>query len=249
MVIVRLILLALVLFLVGFGVYPAMEYGNVGAIAMLGAAGVLIVVIVLLRPIRAIFRTALGKILGLLVFLCVGYLVAVEVIMYMKGRPVEPLPEADVVVVLGAGLTYGTEDPSLVLAYRLQEVLKYLEKYPDTPVIVSGGQGEIEKISEALAMKRYLVKAGVDEGQILMESRSSTTAENLKYSAEIAEENDFEKVAVVSSDYHCLRVGMLAEDIGLDATCVPAENVWWLAPADRTRECMAVTKTLVDRVF
>ena len=239
----RLTLLAIALALISFGIHPALEYRNAGALFMLGLAVFFVILALFLRPLLSLIRrTFLGKIIAIAFSLFSIIFIATQVLIFANGRPVDPLPRTDAIIVLGAGLTYGTENPSLVLSYRLNQALAYLDTYPGTPVIVSGGQGEIELISEATAMQQYLVKAGIPASQILLEDRSIDTLENLTFSAEITKENNFNTVAIITSDYHCLRAQLLASRIDLDATCIPAHNVWWLTPADNFREFLALTK-------
>ena len=49
-------------------------------------------------------------------------------------------------------------------------------------MIVSGGQGSDEAISEAEAMRRYLVEQGIRNEEIIMEDKSTNTEENLVFS-------------------------------------------------------------------
>ena len=51
------------------------------------------------------------------------------------------------VIVLGAGV-HGTR-PSLTLEKRLEATLEYIEDKEDIPIVVSGGQGAGEEITEA----------------------------------------------------------------------------------------------------
>ena len=66
----------------------------------------------------------------------------------------DPYVQTDFLVILGAGI-YG-ESVSLVLYERLMAGVQYLEKYSDTRVVVSGGQGQGEDITEAEAMRRNI---------------------------------------------------------------------------------------------
>ena len=67
--------------------------------------------------------------------------------------------EPELMVILGCQVKpWG---PSILLKDRLDEALSYLETHPDLPVVVSGGQGPDEHISEAKAMYDYLVEQGV----------------------------------------------------------------------------------------
>ncbi|WP_242855991.1 YdcF family protein [Ruminiclostridium josui] len=88
--------------------------------------------------------------------------------------------QVDSIIVLGAGLK--GETPTLVLKNRLDYTLDYYKNNPDVKIIVSGGQGIGETITEAEGMKRYLVKHNVPENVILKEEKSTSTYENMVYS-------------------------------------------------------------------
>lgn len=85
-------------------------------------------------------------------------------------------------------------------------------------LIVSGGQGPGEDITEAEAMKTYLVSKGIDENNIIMEDKSSNTMENLKNSKLIMDEKDFSTAIIVSNKYHLRRASIMAKRTGLNAS-------------------------------
>ena len=62
--------------------------------------------------------------------------------------------KADCLIVLGAGLRKGA--PSLILRRRLNAAINYLQERGDIPVIVTGGLGRGETVTEAEAMFQYL---------------------------------------------------------------------------------------------
>ena len=103
--------------------------------------------------------------------------------------------------------------PSILLQDRLDTALDYLEEHPDMPVVVSGGQGADEPVSEAACMSDYLAEHGVDPDRILMEDRSSNTIENLTNSLALLKaqgyEDELEQVLVVSNGFHLTRARML----------------------------------------
>lgn len=110
------------------------------------------------------------------------------------------------VIVLGAGVN--GETPSLSLATRIDAAEAYLAAHPDMPVVLSGGQGGGEWISEAECMRRALVERGVDESRLYLEERSTSTRENMLYSRTLLEElgvDTAQRVAIVTSDYHLCR--------------------------------------------
>lgn len=104
--------------------------------------------------------------------------ISVEGLIIYNGHHVDK-EKPDYLMVLGAGLR-GTKI-STSLLYRLETALDFHELYPDVKIIVSGGQGEGEKISEASAMRNFLVDNGVDSSQIIMEDKSTDTYENFLY--------------------------------------------------------------------
>ena len=124
------------------------------------------------------------------------------------------------VIVLGAGVN--GETPSLTLRTRIDAAAAYLEEHPDVPVVLSGGQGPGEAITEAECMRRALVRRGVDESRLYPEERSTSTQENLRYSRAILEElgvDPARRVAIVTSDFHLCRARLMW---GGDTAAVPA---------------------------
>lgn len=102
--------------------------------------------------------------------------------------------------------------PSILLQDRLDKALAYLAEHPETTVVVSGGQGADEPVSEARAMYDYLVEKGVPSGQIQLEEQSTNTVENLRLSIALLEDGGYDLtggVAVVSNGFHLARVRML----------------------------------------
>ena len=133
-------------------------------------------------------------------------------------------PERDYLIVLGAAV-YG-DQPSLTLIRRLEGAVDYLDRYPDSVAIVSGGMGKGETITEAQAMRDWLISAGVDPARVIMEPKAASTEENLKNSFAIIRARGDEpqgKVAIVSSAYHLYRAKLFARKLGVaDAAGVAA---------------------------
>jgi len=125
--------------------------------------------------------------------------------------------DADYAVVLGAGVN-GTV-PSRALYARLEATLRYHEENPDTVIIVSGGQGPGEDITEAECMYRWLTERGVPDRLIVKEEKATSTEENLQFSREIILKNDPDfsgKVCVVTECYHLMRAKLIAQDAGFE---------------------------------
>lgn len=122
----------------------------------------------------------------------------------------------DLIMVLGAGIF--TEQVTPMLAERLNRAINvYHSQAKPVYFLVSGGQGLDEPITEALAMKRYLIAKGIPEDIILMENQSTNTYTNFLYSKPIIETH-FKRqsqLICVTSQFHILRSLRLAEKLGL----------------------------------
>lgn len=140
----------------------------------------------------------------------------------------------DYIIVLGAGLN-GNE-PSLVLAKRLDKAVEYLNNNNNAIAVVSGGQGKGETVSEALAMENYLIEHGISDERIIREEDSSNTYENFEYSKLAAGEG---RVVFVTSDFHVIRSMQMAKINGIDATHIGASTPISLLPVSCIREAAA----------
>ena len=158
--------------------------------------------------------------------------------------------EADVgcLIVLGAGLR--DDVPSLVLAYRLNAAVNYLRTREGTPVIVAGGVGDGETISEAEAMSRYLMARGVDENSIWKEENSTRTQENIDFSLELMRDKGLDvdniTVAIVTNEFHLYRAKLLADKAGMNTVGVAAPTPsFYLRVLYFSREAFALAAELV----
>lgn len=146
------------------------------------------------------------------------------------------------VIVLGCGIR--GERVSVGLAKRLDKAAQYHKKNPKATIIVSGGQGPQEDISEALAMKRYLVSKGISEDKIIMEDKSTSTITNFKYSHEIMNEMGLpeDSVVFVTNAYHVYRSASYAKKEGLQVKHLGTNIIWYTIPMNYMREMLAVVK-------
>ena len=159
--------------------------------------------------------------------------------------------DPQVMIILGCQLhDWG---PSVMLQDRLDKALDYLKDHPEVVVVVSGGQGENEPTSEAQGMADYLADHGFARENIILETQSHNTHQNLTYSARHLEETGVdirEGVVIVSNGFHLTRAKMLAGRVGFENVSVLA------APSSHTptrlkmyvREPLALVKSfLFDR--
>ena len=148
------------------------------------------------------------------------------------------------VIIHGCGLA-GGERITKLLSNRVDKAIAIYNKCKIKPVIIpSGGQGDDEKLSEAQAMKDYLLSHGVPEEHIVLEDRSTTTRENLRNSKEIIEERQGrKKTALVSSNYHIYRCLRLAREAGLKCIGIGADVALYYWPSALIREFIAIFLT------
>ena len=160
-------------------------------------------------------------ILGLLV---VGITEAI-IIKASFGDPLEPV---DYVVVLGAKVN--RDGPSVSLMDRICAAYEYAESHPDTILILSGGQGTDEPITEADCMYQELIALGVDPMQLRLEVNATSTWENLNFSLEYIEHETGTrpaKIGVISSEYHLFRASLFAKACDVEFVGIPARTSRW----------------------
>lgn len=163
----------------------------------------------------------------------------------------------DYIIIHGAGLD--GPRPTPLLAGRIDKALELWNKqHQHGKFVVSGGQGADEIVSEAQAMRDYLLDKGVPGDAILMEDKSTTTWENLRYSlaiinadratgvgatsaATVASSGDF-TTAVVTSDFHVFRCAEYAHNLGIKADGIGSHTKGWYWPTAFIREFIAITK-------
>lgn len=196
-------------------------------------------------------RHVVRKVLLALLLLAVLAFGALEAVV-LTGAHDDVQGEPKVMVILGAKVM-PDGGPSVLLRDRLDTALDYLEDHPDLLVVVSGGQGSNEPVSEARCMKDYLTAHGAEEEQILLEDQSHNTWQNLNFTHDLLEEQGYEEemgqVLVVSNGFHLARSRMLFGRVwqGEDAlsTLAAPSSHWPSAVKSCIREPLALVKSFV----
>lgn len=157
----------------------------------------------------------------------------------------EPDLDRDFVLILGCGIRKdGTPTP--LLAGRCDRALRFykkqIRKTGKAPILIpSGGQGRNEVISESESMKNYLLEKGVPKEHILMEDRSASTRENMRFSKEIIEKvNPEGKIAFATTNYHVFRSGLMARRVKMRAVGMGAHTKWYFWPNAAVREFVGI---------
>ncbi len=137
--------------------------------------------------------------------LCVAFFLFVESFIF-TGMFVKCPPGVDYIIVLGA------KTGSPALNNRIDTAAKYLEQNPETIAIASGGQGSDEETTEANYIAEALVRRGIPRERILLEDASTSTNENIRFSALLIPDSDA-SIGIVSNDFHIFRARHLAQGI------------------------------------
>ncbi len=128
------------------------------------------------------------------------------------------LVHADAAIVLGAA-AWG-EQPSPVFRERINHAVDLYKQGYVRKLIFTGGSGAGGGPAEATVARRYAVACGVPEGDILVETRSRITEENLLNAREVAVQEGLASFLIVSDPLHMKRAMLMARDLGME--CYPA---------------------------
>lgn len=147
----------------------------------------------------------------------------------------------DYIIIHGSGLS-GGEKLTKLLAERVDKAILVYRKDPTPPYLIpSGGRGNDVKISEAEAMKRYMIEKGIPEDHILAEDRSATTYENLANSKKIIDARGGRcYTALVTSNYHVYRALRYSKKVGLQCTGIGSHVAFYYWPSALIREYVAI---------
>ncbi len=154
--------------------------------------------------------TFLGGVIAFFAILCVIF--SVKMAEYIE----KPIDAPRAVIVLGCQVR--GETPSSMLAYRLEAAIDVLNTDTDIICVVSGGKGSGENISEAEAMRRYLVDKGISEERVVKEDKSVSTRENIRFSSEILSQMGItDNIIIVTNDFHQYRADIYARENGFSS--------------------------------
>jgi uncharacterized SAM-binding protein YcdF (DUF218 family) len=129
---------------------------------------------------------------------------------------------ADAIVVLGAAQYAGR--PSPVLKARLDHAVGLWKRGLAPRIVLTGGRGTGDTISEAAVGRRYVMRAGVADSVILLENEGRTTTASLKAVAGIMQEEQLERAILVSDPFHMLRLQILARQLGVRSVTSPTRT-------------------------
>jgi len=158
---------------------------------------------------------------------------------------VKPKRNQDYIIVLGCWIKNGQVTP--ILARRIDKAIAFYNRQKEEgnkppKLVLSGGLGPDETRSEAEAMQAYALGKGIPKEHLLLEPRSSNTAENMRFSKEIINadsENKSYNCIFATNNYHLLRANVFAGRAGLKIDGIGAKTAFYYLPNAILREYIA----------
>ena len=166
--------------------------------------------------------------------------------LYCNIRAARHIPtfDQDFIIILGSKINKdGTLTP--LLKGRADKAIEFGKKqYEKTKkkiiYVPSGGKGKDESMAEAIAIKDYLMKNGVKGKDIIIEDKSRSTMENMKFSKNIIDEiNKEAKISFSTTNYHVFRSGVIANNQGIECEGMGSKTKWYFYTNALIREFIA----------
>jgi vancomycin permeability regulator SanA len=152
----------------------------------------------------------------------------------------------DAIVVLGAAQYDGRPSPQL--AARLDHAVSLWNDGLAPVVIVTGGNQEGDRFTEASTSAAYLVERGVPSSAIVQEDAGSTTHDSLDRARTLVDES-VETVLIVTDPYHALRSKLTAEEVGFSAYVSPVPDSVVVGATELRRELAEAAGVAVGRII
>ena len=173
------------------------------------------------RPVSVPRRRSLRSILGMLA-LCAAVVYTVSLTAVLVASQHDQRRPADAIIVLGAAQYNGR--PSPVLRARLDHAIGlYREGYAPL-IVVTGGVGRGDTISEAMAGRRYLIAREVPEDAVIAQPIGRSTLTSMNAVGDWLRGRGLHRVLLVSDPFHMFRLRLEARRIALEAYTSPTES-------------------------
>ncbi len=135
---------------------------------------------------------------------------------------IDEIRQADAIVVMGASQWNG--EPSPVFKARLDDEYDLYNNGYAPKIILTGGVGENEEVSESSVGKKYLENRGLANDALFLEETGRTSWRSLSNIVNVIEAKNINSVILVSDGFHMLRLKRMASDLGIINYAVPVKN-------------------------
>ena len=138
---------------------------------------------------------------------------------------------ADAIAVFGAAEYLG--HPSPTFHARLDHAVElYRKQIAPLVITLGGGSDKDSGNTEGGVGRDYLLANGIPFGNIIAETRSIDTEQQVHRLAAIAQENNLHHIVVVSDGTHLFRIQQLCQDAGLDVYTSPRPSLGHISNYD-----------------
>ena len=172
-----------------------------------------------------------------IIFSCLAYLECVlisTIIISRKASKHIPVFNKDYIIILGCRIRDDGTLPPL-LKGRVDRAIEFSKMQKektgrDIIYIPSGGQGDDEIIPEGEAIKNYLISQGVSKNKIIVENKSTSTYENIKFSYNLIKNKKENNIAFSTTNYHVVRTGNIAftQNINMEGIGSKTKAYFWI---------------------
>jgi uncharacterized SAM-binding protein YcdF (DUF218 family) len=178
-------------------------------------------------------RLLLRRLLGLVLLVALGWFAWLYFRIDAVASEDDARP-ADAIAVFGAA-EYGGR-PSPVLHARLDHAVELYQEHMAPLVITLGGGSDRDSgMTEGGVGRDYLLANGVPFDQIVAETHSVDTEQQVERLKEIARERHLKSIVVVSDGTHLFRIRKLCEAAGLTVYTSPRGTLGHIDDYDLTR--------------
>ena len=175
------------------------------------------------------FVKALGRLIASIV-LAVIVIWAASMAAVIVFSWIDQAQPAESIVVLGAAQYAGR--PSPVLKARLDHGIDVWTRGLGKVLVLTGGRGYGDTMSEAEVGRTYARKHGVPDTVILLEKEGRTSRESMLGVAELLQKRGIKTAILVSDPFHMLRLSIIGRRFGL----VPYTSPTRTSPISPNRE-------------
>ncbi|MBT2690754.1 YdcF family protein [Bacillus sp. ISL-47] len=129
---------------------------------------------------------------------------------------------ADAAIVLGAAAW--DDEPSPVLRERINHAIWLYDNGYAEKLIFTGGKNGEDRFAESEVAREYAINNNVKAEDILIETKSAITEENLKYAIKVAFDHHLETFLIVSDPLHMKRAMLMTKNDGVEAYPSPTQS-------------------------
>lgn len=126
----------------------------------------------------------------------------------------------DAIIVLGAAQYDG--EPSPALRNRLDHAVSLYQDDLAPVIWVTGGRQPGDRFSEASASSQYLIRRGIPNDAVQLETHGGNSYESLAATARYLRNRDQRDVLLVSDAWHTYRITAIAREVGLRPRVSPS---------------------------